>query len=318
MAHPIHEANEKSPYGNLTKEEFYHKHHISHQQSFMINKHNMKIFTQSWQPVEPNPSPKGLVAMIHGYTSESSWLFELNAVAIAKAGFFVCALDLQGHGFSDGPPDHITDIHPLVQDCIDFFDSARADHPKIPHFLYGESLGGAIAVLIALQQQAAWKGLILSGAMCEVSRKFKPVWPLEKLLPIAAFVAPNWRIAITRPPASWSYREGWKRVVVERSPNRRTCGRPTAATALQLLSVCEYVKAKCSELEVAMLVLHGGGDVICDPEGARYLYETAASKDKTLKVFEGMWHQLIGEPNDSVDKVFQTMMTWIQVRADLR
>lgn len=317
MAHPIHEASEDSPYGNLTKEEFYNKHHILHQESFMINNKNMKIFTQSWQPADPNRHIKAFLGMIHGYTSESGWLFELNAVAAAKAGFFVCSLDLQGHGLSDGPPDHITDIQPLLQDCLQYFDSARGRHPRLPHFLYGESLGGALAVLVCLRQKVAWRGLILSGAMCEVSRKFKPVWPLEKLLPAAAFVAPAWRIAITPPPGSRSYREGWKGRLAGRSPNRRTCGRPTAATALQLLNVCEYVKRKCGELEVAMLILHGGDDVICDPEGAKRLHETAASKDKTLKIYDGAWHQLIGESNEVVEQIFRTVLTWIEVRADL-
>ncbi|EYU19116.1 hypothetical protein ABFS82_13G181400 [Erythranthe guttata] len=320
MSHPIHEANENSPYGDLTKEEFYKKHHIFHQQSFMLNNHNMKIFTQSWQPADSNPNPNpsplnGFVGMIHGYTSESSWLFELNAVAIAKAGFFVCALDLQGHGLSQGPHDHISDINPLVQDCLQFFDSKRADYRNIPHFMYGESLGAAIAILVCLQQRTMrWRGLIVAGAMCEVSNKYKPMWPLEKLLPIAALIAPNWRIWITRAPTSRSYRERWKRVLVERSPNRRSCGKPTAGTALQLLRVCDCVREKCADLDVAMLILHGGGDVICDPKGARFLYETAASEDKTLRIFEGMWHQLIGESNEGAQQVFDTMLEWIQAR----
>lgn len=317
MGHPIHEANENSPYGNLTKEEFYHKHQILHQESFMINTQNMKIFTQSWQPADSNRRLKGVVGMIHGYTSESGWIFELNAVAAAKAGFYVCALDLQGHGLSDGPPDHITDTHPLVQDCLQYFDSARSRYPRVPHFLYGESLGAALAILVCLRQKTAWRGLILSGAMCEVSKKFKPMWPLEKLLPAAAFVAPSWRIAITRPPVRQSYKEKWKRKLVEKSPNRKTCGRPTAATALQLLNVCEYIKRNCHELEVAMLILHGGDDMICDPEGAKYLHQTAASKDKTLKIYDGVWHQLIGETNEIAEQAFQTALTWIEVRADL-
>jgi hypothetical protein len=91
MSHPIHRANDKSPYGDLTREEFYKKHQIFHQESFMFNKKNMKIFTQSWRP-DSTSQPKGIVAMVHGYSSESSWLNELTAVAIAKAGFLVCAL----------------------------------------------------------------------------------------------------------------------------------------------------------------------------------------------------------------------------------
>ncbi|KAL3616832.1 hypothetical protein CASFOL_039226 [Castilleja foliolosa] len=320
MSHPIHEANENSPYGNLTKDQFYHKHKISHQESFMINKQNMKIYTQSWQPAGSSPSRlKGLIAMIHGYTSESGWLSELTAVAMAKSGFFVCALDLQGHGLSEGPPDHITDIRPLVDDCIQYFGSAQADHPSLPHFLYGESLGAAIAILVVLEQKntASWKGLVLAGSMCEVSRKFKPIWPLEKLLPIAAYVAPGWRISVTEPPVRKSYKMTWKRELAEKSPNRRSCGRSTAGSGLEFLRVCEYIKRICGELEVAMLVVHGGDDVICEVEGAKYLYECVGSKDKSLKVYEGMWHQWIGEDNESVEEVFETILSWIEVRAGL-
>lgn len=139
MAHPIHQANENSPFGELTREEFYHKHQVLHQESFMLNKQNVKIFTQSWQPAGSSSLRlRGLVAVVHGYTDESSWLIQLNAVGLAKAGFYVCALDLQGHGYSDGSRGHIPNIEPVVEDCILFFDSARAAHPKLPAFLFGE------------------------------------------------------------------------------------------------------------------------------------------------------------------------------------
>lgn len=168
--------------------------------------------------------------MVHGYTSESSWLFGLTAVAFAKAGFFVHALDIHGHGYSEGLPGHIPDIQPVVCDCIQYFDSVPANHPNVPAFLYGGSLGGAIAILVSLKQEGKWNGLILNGAMCGVSAKFKPMWPLEKLLPVAAFFAPKWRIVISKPLASKSYKEEWKSRLVAKSPNHHVSGKPPAAT----------------------------------------------------------------------------------------
>ncbi|XP_009587884.2 caffeoylshikimate esterase-like [Nicotiana tomentosiformis] len=153
--------------------------------------------------------------------------------------------------------------------------------------------------------------------MCGVSKKYKPVWPLEKLLPLAAFVAPSWRIVITKPPGSKSYKEGWKRKMVSKSPNHMASQKPPAATALELLKVCEYIQRNSHELEVPLLILQGGDDKVCDPEAAQLVYETAGSKDKTMKIFPGMWHQLIGEPNESVELVFNTMLSWLEVRADL-
>ncbi|XP_048228546.1 caffeoylshikimate esterase [Ricinus communis] len=310
MSHPIHQANEESPYGEYTREEFYRKHQILQHQSFTLNKENMKIFTQLWSQ-DSASQPKGLVAMVHGYSSESSWINELTAVAIAKAGFLVCALDLQGHGYSDGLPGHIPDIQSVVNDCIQVFDSVKADNPKLPAFLYGESLGGAISILICLKQKYAWNGLILSGSMCGISAKFKPIWPLEKLLPVAALLAPSWRILVSKPVASKSYKEEWKRRLVAKNPNRRRPGKPPAATAMEFLRVCEYIRRHCHELEVSLLMVHGEEDAVCDVNAARFVYESAATKDKTLKIFPGMWHMLIGEPKENVELVFCTIFSWL-------
>ncbi|OVA10404.1 Alpha/beta hydrolase fold-1 [Macleaya cordata] len=317
MAHPIHQANENSPFGNLTRDEFYKKHHILHQQSFILNKRNMKIYTQKWRPDSTTTTRlKGIVAMIHGYTSESSWIFELTAVAIAKLGFIVCSLDIQGHGYSEGLYGHIPNIRPVIDDCIKYFDSIRADHPKLPSFLYGESLGGAIAMLIALKQKGNWNGLVLNGALCGISAKFKPAWPLEMFLPLAAFFAPTWRVVISKPLKSRSYKEEWKRKLVWKNPNRRICGKPPAATALEFLRICEEIRRKCHELELPLLVVHGEDDSVCDSNSARLVYELSKSKDKTLKIFPGMWHMLIGEPKENIDLVFEMIFSWLRDRAD--
>ncbi|XP_016753116.2 caffeoylshikimate esterase [Gossypium hirsutum] len=315
MIHPIHEANESCPYGDLTREEFYQKHQILHQEGFMLNSRKMRIFTQSWR-LNSTHNLRGVVAMVHGYASDSGWLTELTAVALTKCGFLVCALDLQGHGLSDGFPGHIPSIKHVIQDCIHFFDSVKQEYRKLPAFLYGESLGGAVSILICLKQKNEWDGLILNGAMCGVSAKFKPPWPLEKLLPVAAFLAPTWTVAAAKPVASKSYKEEWKRRLAAKNPNRRASGKPPAATALEFLRVCEYIRRHSQELQVPMLMVHGEDDKVCDCRSARLAYESASSQDKTLKIFPGMDHMLIGEGKDNVDLVFGTILAWLGERAD--
>lgn len=41
-------------------------------------------------------------------------------------------------------------------------------------------------------------GVVLNGAMCGISDKFKPPWPLEHFLSIAAFLIPTWSVVPTR------------------------------------------------------------------------------------------------------------------------
>ncbi|XP_068652703.1 caffeoylshikimate esterase-like [Aristolochia californica] len=320
MVHPVAEADERSPFGSRSADEFYAHHSVHHSSSTFLNPRGLKIFTQWWTPLPPK-RVIGIVAVIHGFTGESNWFVQLTAVHLAKAGFATCAIDHQGHGFSDGLPNHIPDINPVVDDCITFFQSFRARYPpSLPAFLYSESLGGAIALLIHLRGPHAcggpWAGVVLNGAMCGISDKFKPPWPMEHLLSFAAWLLPTWQVVPTRGSIpDMSFKVDWKRRLALASPRRRI-GRPRAATAQELLRVCREVQDKFQEVELPMLIVHGGDDAVCDPACVEDLYQRARSKDKTLRIYPGMWHQLIGEPDDNVELVFGEVVEWLQQRAE--
>ncbi|XP_058749734.1 caffeoylshikimate esterase-like [Vicia villosa] len=315
MVHPIAEANEYSPFGTLTPDDFYARHSVTHHSEFVINPRGLKLFTQWWIP-QPPTNLIGILAVVHGYTGESSWLIQLTSVYFAKAGFATCAIDHQGHGFSDGLIAHIPDINPVVDDCITFFESFRSRFdPSLPSFLYSESLGGAIALYITLRRTLPWNGLVLNGAMCGISDKFKPPWPLEHFLSIAAAIIPTWRVVPTRGSIpDVSFKEEWKRKLAIASP-KRTLARPRASTALELLRICRELQGRYEEVDVPFLVVHGGDDVVCDSGCVEELYARAKSKDKTLKIYDGMWHQLVGESDESVELVFGDILEWLRKRA---
>lgn len=319
VQHPVAEANEQSPFGPLSAPEFYARHQVTHSSEYITNSRGFKLFTQWWAPLPPTKTI-GFIAVVHGFTGESSWFVQLTSVLFAKSGFAVCAIDHQGHGFSDGLDGliyHIPDINPVVDDCVQYFKTFRDTHaPNLPAFLYAESLGGAIALYITLRQKGAWDGLILNGAMCGISDKIKPPWPLEHLLFIVAAVVPTWHVVPTRGSLPRiSFKEERKLKLALASPNRREV-RPRAATALELLRVCRELQGKFEEVDVPLLIVHGGDDLVCDPECVKELYRRATSGDKTLKIYPGMWHQLIGEPEENVNLVFGDMIEWLKSRAE--
>lgn len=320
MVHPVAEANENSPFGSLAPDEFYARHSVAHSTDYCTNTRGLRLFTQSWVPLSPTPIT-GVVAMIHGFTGESSWFLQLTGVHFAKSGFAVCAIDHQGHGFSDsldGHTVHIPDINPVVDDCITYFNSFRSteEYKNLPSFMYAESLGGAIALLIHLRRTApGWNGLVLNGAMCGISPKFKPPWPLEHLLGLVAWAAPTWQVIPTRGSIpDVSFKEEWKRKLAVASP-RRSVARPRAATALELMRVCREVQERFEEVDAPLLIVHGEKDVVCDPGLVEELHNRAASEDKTIRVYPDMWHQLIGESNQGVELVFGGIVDWLRERA---
>ena len=63
------------------------------------------------------------------------------------------------------------------------------------------------------------------------------------------------------------------------------------------------------------MIVHGGDDVVCDPSSVEELYMRCKSRDKTIKIYPGMWHQLIGESEENVDLVFGDVLKWITNRS---
>lgn len=96
---------------------------------------------------------------------------------------------------------------------------------------------------------------------------------------------------------------------------RRSVARPRASTAKELLRICRDVQSKFEEVDLPLLIIHGSDDIICDPACVEDLHRRAASKDKTLKIYPGMWHQLIGEEDDDVELVFADVVEWLKTRA---
>ena len=76
-----------------------------------------------------------------------------------------------------------------IDDASDFANEVLISHPSIPHFVGGQSLGGLISTLVALQDQSKWTGMILCSAAMNIewtlalrqdmSTKSLPVLPAD-------------------------------------------------------------------------------------------------------------------------------------------
>ena len=66
----------------------------------------------------------------------------------------------------------------------------------------------------------------------------------------------------------------------------------------------------------ALLVQHGSSDRVTDPKLSQALYDEASSKDKSILLYEGMWHSVSGETEENVEKVLNDRIAWVLERAD--
>lgn len=319
MEHPIADATPDNIFGLLSSGEFYSKHQVRHHEAFMTNSRGMQIFTQKWEPI--NHAIRAVVLVIHGFSVDSSWVVQLTAVAIAKRGFSVHAFDFEGHGRSEGLVAHVPDLNTVADDCIQFSEMIKQQQAcssgdsKLPFLVYAESLGAAVALLVHLRQPRLYEGAVLHGAMCGISPKFLPPWPVVKLASLAARLIPTWRVCPTPDNVVVSYKEPWKRRLVKSSPYK-IAARADAATGYDMLRVSAFLQSRLHLISLPFLALHGQQDTVCDVECVRALYLRASSLDKFLQVYPGMWHMFVGESKDLTDLVLTHILAWLEERAD--
>lgn len=83
-------------------------------------------------------------------------------------------------------------------------------------------------------------------------------------------------------------------------------------TGSEILRISSFLQQKMSRLTVPFLVLHGTADAVTDPNASRKLYEEAASIDKSIKLYEGLLHDLLFEPER--EAITNDIIEWLNSR----
>eukprot|EP00270_Netrium_digitus_P008854 TRINITY_DN2672_c0_g1_i1.p1 TRINITY_DN2672_c0_g1~~TRINITY_DN2672_c0_g1_i1.p1 ORF type:complete len:339 (+),score=70.34 TRINITY_DN2672_c0_g1_i1:57-1019(+) len=308
------DADALSPSGELWSD-IYAKNSVTHASEYFSSR-GLKLFTQSWLPA--GKDPKALLFMCHGYANDTSWGFQFSCIKFASLGYGVFAMDYEGHGRSDGVRCGINRIDAVVDDCYSYFQSVweRESFKGLKTFIYGESLGGAMAIKIVWKaKENEFSGMILSAPMCKISDSIRPHWILVNSLKGLAFIFPNAAIVPTKDIISLAFRDKQKMEVSARNPLRYT-GKPRLGFSLQLLNVTQQITENMEKVTVPFLIIHGAKDVITDPESSKELHRRAASSDKTLKLYPESFHTLLtGEPDDTSDVIWQDVLDWLHTHA---
>ncbi|MFI7292746.1 lysophospholipase [Streptomyces sp. NPDC050121] len=110
----------------------------------------------------PNPRPRFLALVVHGYGEHAGRYAEL-AEVLRGHGAAVFAPDHMGHGRSAGERVVIEDFEDVVTDVHAVAELARAAHPDVPLVVIGHSMGGLIAARYAQRHGDTLAALVLSG-----------------------------------------------------------------------------------------------------------------------------------------------------------
>ncbi len=260
------------------------------------------LFEQRWLP---DGETRAQVAIVHGY-AEHSGRYAHVGDALAQRGYAVHALDLRGHGRSDGDRAIVRSFDEYLADVRAFIALVRERAARRPLFLLGHSMGGTIATLALIVDHAQLDGVLLSGGVLTSSGTPRIVGAIVGLLgrlfprlPLIKLKAAH----VSRDPEVVRRYEGDPLVYR---------GRIRAGLAAAMGRAVRRIERDASSITLPLLIMHGTEDQLASPEGSRVLHERIASADKTLKLYAGLHHEILNEPEQ--DQVIADIADWLDAR----
>lgn len=258
----------------------------------------VKIFLRSWLPEAP---PRAVIVICHGVNSHGGQ-HRWTAEQFVAKGLAAYALDLRGRGKSDGERFYVQEVADYVADVAGTVKIAKQRHPGLPVFLLGHSAGGVTSAVYTLDNQAE-----LAGFICE-SFAFQVPAPGFALAAIKGLshIAPHLPVLklkmadFTRDPQALAALEADPLTAHEAQP---------AATVAALVRADERLREEFPLIKLPVFILHGTEDKATVPAGSQFFFDTVGSTDKTLKLYEGHYHDLLNDVGK--EGVMADIMAWI-------
>ena len=206
----------------------------------MRNSRGTRLFACTWLPGKRR-TPKALVFLCHGYAVECGVTMRGTGERLARAGYAVYGLDYEGHGRSDGLQGYVPDFELLVRDCDDYFTSVvrrsqSQSNKDSKRFLLGESMGGAVALLLHLRRPEFWSGAVLVAPMCKIADDMRPHPLVVNILRAMTSIIPTWKIVPSNDVIDAAYKTQEKRDEIRGNPYCYK-DKPRLKTAYELLKV---------------------------------------------------------------------------------
>ena len=191
-------------------------------------------------------------------------------------------------------------------------DLARESCPDKPVFLLCHSMGGLVALdWILCNGRQGLAGVVASSPFLGVALKVNPVKEAlgrltSRWIPKLALPTGITGALVTRDP------EKAREYDADPLHNRKA----TARWFTEAMSAIDRVHGAANELDVPILVLYGGHDLVVSADATDRLVERLTTEDRAAERLDGLHHEIVNEPPDVRGPVIERMADWIAQRAN--
>jgi alpha-beta hydrolase superfamily lysophospholipase len=273
---------------------------VKHRTGHFDGAGGLRIFWQAWLP---DGDRRGVVAMAHG-ASEHSGRYAWAGEQLAARGYALYALDHRGHGQSGGARAVIDRVDNAVADLgqlVAIAGGESADGAK--PFLFGHSMGGFLALAFATRRQDEIRGLILSAPVAVL----EAASPVQRIAGhVLSAIAP--KLGVFAIDSSTVSRDPEMVRDYDADPLNHH-GKLPARTVHEMAQEVARFPESVPSITVPLLVQVGTGDRLVPPESSELVYSWASSEDKTIKHYDGLYHEIFNEPER--EQVVADTLAWL-------
>lgn len=249
--------------------------------------------------------PRAVLNLIHGL-GEHCGRYAPMAQYLAGHGITTAAIDLRGHGQSDGKRGVTKTITPLYGDISALLEMSAGKYPDLPHILMGHSMGGGLVLgycektnrpnLAGVVAQAPLIGFVQS-LPAPVILVMKA---LRKIAPSMAIKSQIKGEKVSSLPEEQSQ--------YENDPlNHGFLG---IGLGLDLIKQCAALQERKGDFPYPLLVTHGDQDVLTDFEASRNFAH--ATPNATFIPYAQARHEVHNE--FCRDQVHADLLGWIDAQ----
>lgn len=257
------------------------------------------IFARSWAPAKDGAFT---ILLVHGL-GEHSGRYDRWAELFTEKGFNVLAVDLRGHGKSEGKRGHVKSIERYLDDIDLLFSEGKKLFPESKFVLYGHSMGGNLVLNHVIRRNHPIAALIATSPWLKLTNP-----PSEILVSVISF--------LKKILPSFTIPNGLNSEDISHDPEviRNYPGDPLNHNKISFRLFHEIYEGglhalrNVYKINYPFLLMHGTADNITSPKASeKYVMNT--TKRTHLKLWEGQYHELHNEL--IYEDVFKYIIDWL-------
>ena len=273
---------------------------MKHIESKIKGVKDLNIYYQAWIPY----TPKAVIQLVHG-GFEHSGRYQNVVNELIPEGFAIYANDHRGHGKSEGLRNYIDSFDQFIEDEKLFYDLIKEKHSELPIFMIGHSLGSFIAIYFTKKYEHLLDGLILSGTGTSPGKETSGF--LKLIIKAFSKITPKMKF---NPRIDAKFLSHDPDVVKNyKTDPLVNADKITARLGYEMVKKFKNLKAVISNFKINLLVQCGSEDKLI--KGSNELDKLLKMHDKTIKIYEGLYHEVYNESEKDRRIVLYDLKDWL-------